>query len=149
MNDAERRARELAREWEKLSPINRTVAANDPANGPVAIRIMALSMVRIRNGEAASSTNEGGTMDRKIRTEDGVEVGEGDRVYGFHSQLTVGTIRPGSMGSEERKDEYHDRLMQGSTQPWFTVDFDNGKSELLNGQRVCSVEHARRRGWLS
>jgi len=86
--------------------------------------------------------------ERKIRTEDGIEVGEGDKVYGFHSQLTVGTIRVGSMGSEDRQDEYHDRLMQGSTMPWFTVDFDNGKSEYLNGQRVCSVEHAQRQGWL-
>lgn len=88
------------------------------------------------------------TDKRTIRTEDGVEVGEGDQVYGFHSQLCVGTIRVGSMGSEERQDEYHDRLMQGSVQPWFTVDFENGKSELLNGQRVSSVEGARRLGYL-
>lgn len=86
--------------------------------------------------------------DQKIRTEDGVEVGEGDRVYGFHSQMTVGTIRVGSMGSEERKDEYHDPLMQGSVQPWFTVDFDNGKSELLNGQRVASLAGAKALGYI-
>lgn len=85
---------------------------------------------------------------RTIRTEDGAEVGEGDRVYGFHSQLTLGTILPGSMGTEERQDEYHGPEMQGSLQPWFMVDFDNGKRELLNGQRVCSVEAARRKGWL-
>lgn len=85
---------------------------------------------------------------RKIRTEDGVEVGEGDRVYGFHSQMTVGTIVLGSMGSEKRKDEHHNREMQGSVMPWFTVEFDNGKRELLNGQRVCSVEYATRKGWV-
>lgn len=87
-------------------------------------------------------------MAEKIRTEDGAEVGEGDRVYGFHSQMAVGTIVPGSMGSEERKDEYHDKEMQGSTQPWFTVLFENGRRELLNGQRVCSLDYARGRGWI-
>lgn len=87
-------------------------------------------------------------MKRTIRTEDGVEVGEGDRVYGFHSQMCVGTIRVGSMGKEEEQHEYHDRYMQGSTKPWFVVDFDNGKSELLNGQRVASIEGARRLGYL-
>lgn len=87
-------------------------------------------------------------MKRTIRTEDGVEVGEGDKVYGFHSQMTVGVIRVGSMGSEERQDEYHSRWMQGSIQPWFTVDFDNGKSELLNGQRVSSIEGAKQLGYL-
>lgn len=85
---------------------------------------------------------------RTIRTEDGVEVGEGDQVYGYHSQLTVGVIRVGSMGSEEREDQYHGPLMQGSKKPWFTVDFDNGKSELLNGERVSSVEGARKLGYL-
>ena len=84
----------------------------------------------------------------KIRTEDGVEVGEGDQVFGFHSQMAVGTIVPGSMGSEDRVDVYHDRYMQGSTQPWFTVEFENGKRELLNGQRVCSLEGARKLGYL-
>lgn len=87
-------------------------------------------------------------MARMIRTEDGVEVGEGDRVYGFHSQMCVGTIRIGSMGSEAREDVYHASDMQGSTMPWFTVDFDNGTREYLNGQRVCSLEYARRRGWV-
>jgi hypothetical protein len=85
---------------------------------------------------------------RTIRTEDGVEVAEGDKVYGYHSQMCVGTIREGSMGSEERQDEYHDRWMQGSAQPWFTVDFENGKSELLNGQRVCSIAGAKTMGYL-
>lgn len=84
----------------------------------------------------------------KIRTEDGVEVGEGDEVYGFHSQLDFGIIEPGSMGSEERQDEYHGPLMQGSVMPWFTVRFRNGKREMLNGQRVCSVEGARRLGYI-
>lgn len=85
--------------------------------------------------------------ERKIRTEDGVEVGEGDEVYGFHSQMQIGVIVPGSMGSEEREDMYHSRYMQGSVQPWFTVEFRNGKRELLNGQRVCSVEGARQLGY--
>lgn len=87
-----------------------------------------------------------------IRTEDGIEVGEGDKVYGFHSQMCVGTIRVGSMGSEPREDKYHSRWMQGSLTPWFTVDFENGKSELLNGQRVASIEGAKAlghlKGWL-
>lgn len=86
---------------------------------------------------------------RTIRTEDGVEVKEGDEVYGFHSQMEIGTIRPGSMGSEPREDAYHAPDMQGSVMPWFTVDFRNGKSELLNGQRVCSLAYAERRLWVS
>lgn len=83
-----------------------------------------------------------------IRTEDGVEVGNGDKVYGFHSQMCVGTIR-GLFASkfDVRKDEYHGHLMQGSVEPWFYVDFENGKTELLNGQRVASIEGAKKLGY--
>ncbi len=84
-----------------------------------------------------------------IKTEDGVEVGEGDKVYGFHSQMCVGTMGEIPNGPhDERKDKYHGPYMQGSTDPWFMVEFENGKREMLNGQRVCSVEGAKRLGYI-
>jgi hypothetical protein len=80
----------------------------------------------------------------KILTEDGVEVGEGDRAYDYY------TMKPGVVGKleGERVDEYINRLQQGSKQPWFTFHHDGGTTALLNGQRICSEAMARTKGWL-
>lgn len=31
---------------------------------------------------------------------------------------------------------------------WFYVSQNGGQRELLNGERICSLGHARRMGWL-
>lgn len=71
-------------------------------------------------------------MDR-IRTEDGVYVNEGDRVFNYYD-MKPGRIEPGT----------------GIMAPdlWFTVKHDDGTQALLNGQRICSIKYANVRGWL-
>lgn len=79
-----------------------------------------------------------------VRTEDGVEVAEGDTVFDYYS-MAVGVV--GKIEGE-RTDEFHSSEMQGSTNPWFDVIHEDGKHQLLNGQRICSVDAAKRKGWL-
>jgi len=67
-----------------------------------------------------------------IRTEDGKSVREGDRVYDYYS-MEPGVIVPNSI------------VMHPD--PWFDVEKDNGKRTLLNGQRICTLQHAKRMGW--
>jgi hypothetical protein len=43
-------AEALAARFTTLSPLERTLAANDPANGPTAVRILALTMVEDDRG---------------------------------------------------------------------------------------------------
>lgn len=80
-----------------------------------------------------------------IRTEDGVEVGVGDRVFNYY-EGKAGTIREFDKG-EERVDTNHGRWMQGSSMPWFDLEHDDGTHQYLNGQRVASLEGARRQGY--
>ena len=67
-----------------------------------------------------------------IKTEDGVIVNPGDRVYNYYD-MKPGVIREGS-------------VMQ-APDPWFNVDHDDGTTSLLNGQRICTIEFAKRRGF--
>lgn len=69
----------------------------------------------------------------EYRTEDGVAVKEGDRAYDYYS------MQPGVVGKDA-----------GGTGPnigWFDFYHDNGNVELLNGQRICSMAYARKRGF--
>lgn len=81
----------------------------------------------------------------KIRTEDGVELGEGDHAYDYYS------MKPGRIlkfdQDVERTDAYHGPLMQGSLTPWFIFQHDEGTRQYLNGQRICSDEGAKRQGF--
>jgi len=61
-------------------------------------------------------------------TEDGAEVSAGDRVYNYYD------MQPGIIGRDH-----------GSG--WFDFQQDNGRIKSLNGQRVCTLETARRRGF--
>ena len=67
-----------------------------------------------------------------IRTEDGVEVSEGDRVYNYYD-MKPGVIVEGTV-----------RLMPDA---WFDVRHDDGTTSVLNGERICSLEYAKRRGF--
>jgi hypothetical protein len=65
-----------------------------------------------------------------IRTEDGAILHEGDRAYDYYS------MEPGTIGKL-------DDLQKG----WFDFYHDNGRRIFLNGQRICTMEFARRRGF--
>lgn len=70
-----------------------------------------------------------------ITTKDGVLVGKGDRVYNYYDYW------PGTIVSEP------------DDQGWFFVRPDQGithtgrNQALLNGERICSIDYARRRGF--
>lgn len=66
----------------------------------------------------------------EYRTDDGQIVHTGDRVFS-HYTMTAGKI--GEARSQEG---------------WFAFTDDNGDREMLNGQRVCSLSHAQRMGWV-
>jgi len=71
-------------------------------------------------------------MSVQIRTEDGVTVGENDRVYNYYD-MKPGYIKPNSI-----------RMMPD---PWFDVVHDDGTTSVLNGERICSLQYAKRRGF--
>jgi len=68
-----------------------------------------------------------------ITTADGVTLEEGDTAYS-HYTMSVGTIGPISTFWKE-------------PDPWFDFIQSNGKSHTLNGDRICSLAHAKRMGW--
>jgi hypothetical protein len=80
-----------------------------------------------------------------IRTEDGVEIGIGESAYDYYS------MKPGKIvefdSYQEREDAYYGRDMQGSLKPWFTFEHTDGTRQYLNGQRICSVEYAKMKGF--
>jgi hypothetical protein len=71
-------------------------------------------------------------MNDEIRTEDGVIVHEGDRVYDYYN-MKPGVIVPGSLTH--------------APDVWFDVKHDDGTRSLLNGSRICSITFAQRRGF--
>jgi hypothetical protein len=68
-------------------------------------------------------------MDTYI-TDDGVTVAKGDRAYNYYD------MKPGVVGEQD-----------SSFADWFTFNHDDGSRALLNGQRICSMAFARRRGF--
>jgi hypothetical protein len=69
--------------------------------------------------EKPAYIDDGGTIHR-----------EGDRVYCYYT-MTPGVILEGS----------------GTYEGWFDFQQDDGKRHVLNGQRICTLEHARKMGW--
>jgi hypothetical protein len=68
-------------------------------------------------------------MSNHIITEDHVELVEGDQAYDYYD-FNLGTI--------------HDIDASG----WFDLVTEDGRRLYRNGQRVCSVAFAQRRGWV-
>lgn len=64
------------------------------------------------------------------KTEDGVELKTGDRAYDYYN------MKPGKIGSPSNTDS-----------SWFYFMHDDGTDEILNGQRICSVEFAKQQGF--
>lgn len=67
----------------------------------------------------------------EYRTGDGVLVQEGDRAYNYYD------MKPGKVG----------RHAGNLPDPWFDFEHDDGTITVLNGQRICSMEYAKRRGF--
>jgi hypothetical protein len=67
-----------------------------------------------------------------IRTEDGVVVRPGDRIYDYYS-MKPGIIEPGSITH--------------APDVWFDVTHDDGTRTILNGQRICTIAWAKAQGW--
>lgn len=66
-----------------------------------------------------------------VTTADGHEVTIGDRVFSHYS-MREGYIRE-SIGFDG----------------WFDLVYEDGSRDYLNGERICSLAHAKRMGWLS
>lgn len=69
-------------------------------------------------------------MVTKYRDDSGVWHKEGDRAYCYY------TMKPGTVGEELDREA-----------GWFEFYYDDGTSDMLNGQRICSIEHAQLMGW--
>jgi len=67
-----------------------------------------------------------------IRTEDGKIVHEGDRVYNYYDMKPC-VIVPNTI-----------RMMPDA---WFDTEDDTGRTTVLNGQRICTLQYAQRRGF--
>ena len=67
-----------------------------------------------------------------LLTEDGKRLNEGDRCYNYYD-MKAGVIVPGT----------------GTMLPdaWFDIKHDDGTTAILNGQRICTTEYAKRRGF--
>jgi hypothetical protein len=70
----------------------------------------------------------------EVITEDGVKLHPGDRAYDYYS------MSPGTLPTNESDYTYAPDL-------WFDFKHDDGRTCLLNGQRICSIEFAKRRGF--
>ena len=64
-----------------------------------------------------------------ITTEDGATATKGDRLYNYYD------MKPGTIGRME-----HDG--------WFEFNHEDGTRSFLNGQRVCTIAFAARKGWV-
>ena len=68
-----------------------------------------------------------------ILSEDGHTFEAGDEAYDYYS------MKPGKIGDETTFNYAPDL--------WFTFIHTDGTQTTLNGQRICSLAHARRMGW--
>lgn len=58
------------------------------------------------------------------------QVSTGDRVFNYYD------MEAGTIGEDAGQDG------------WFTFHADGGKRTLLNGERICSLAYAARKGWV-
>jgi hypothetical protein len=92
------------------------------------------------------------SKEKPIETEDGVFVGVGDQVYSYYDHsdetglTTIKAIEPFPAPVEyfEPGGPWREHDRPHTQTPW--ADLANG--EHMNGQRLCSVEGARKKGWI-
>ena len=68
----------------------------------------------------------------KIKTEDGVELTTGDWAYNYYDRY------PGIIGEIDKYDHW-----------FYFKDPLLGTNKFLNGERICSIEFATKKGWLT
>ena len=78
-----------------------------------------------------------------ILTEDGVLVDEGDFVYNYYD-MWPGTIVAGTKTLNGQRDN---EPLNRNQHIWFDLRADDGRVAMLNGQRICSIAFAKRRGF--
>lgn len=76
--------------------------------------------------------------DLRIMTEDHVELGFGDKAYDYYN------MKPGKIGRIHAPYGNGEDLNQDI---WFDFEHDEGGSAMLNGQRICTLRFAERRGF--
>lgn len=64
-------------------------------------------------------------------TEDGAKVKVGDRVYNYYDMKPCTIVKDAGNFPD----------------PWFDVQDDSGRIQVLNGQRICTIEYAKKKGW--
>jgi hypothetical protein len=78
----------------------------------------------------------------EILTEDDVIVGHESRVYNYYD-MVPGTIRIRQYDVDKITSETNIRR-----DIWFEfIREDNGQTTILNGERICTIEFAKRRGF--
>jgi hypothetical protein len=85
-------------------------------------------------------------MDKKILSEDGVTLQPGDRAYNYYD------MKPGRIPEAEPGWRWHDQspsaqFINYNQDVWVDFQEDDGGVSLLNGQRLCSMAFAVRRGF--
>lgn len=80
-----------------------------------------------------------------IRTEDDQIVSAGDLVYDYYD-MEPGFIVEGSLDKMPSRREGQPVPFDAKRDIWFTVRTDSGQ-HILNGERICSVSYAVRRGF--
>lgn len=73
-----------------------------------------------------------GTPPREIRTEDGARIEPGQPAFNYYDQKP-GFIVPGSIAPDG----------------WFLFRHTDDSTKCLNGERICSLEFAQSKGWVS
>jgi hypothetical protein len=84
-----------------------------------------------------------------IVTADGAVLHEGDRAFNYYD------MRIGRIGRIDSRPQPDTMKGQNSSTPieewsnyWFDFVSDSGGSTSLDGSRICTVECARRKGWV-
>jgi len=74
----------------------------------------------------------------RIITEDRADLGFGDKAYDYYN------MKPGKIGRIHAPYNEGDDLNQDI---WFDFEHDDGTKSMLNGQRICTMGFALRRGF--
>lgn len=86
------------------------------------------------------------TIPTHLHLEDGAIVAHavGTRVFDYYS-MKVGTITRTATHAD--RSLYPNHELDGGAW-WVDVTHDDGSRTMLDQSRMCSIEYARRRGWL-
>jgi len=83
-------------------------------------------------------------------TEDGVTLGVDDRAFNYYD-MKPGRIQRflGFPQPDPAKGQSSATPLEEWTNYWFIFEHDDGTSADLDGSRICSVQFAQKKGWLS